>query len=176
MIRPYHVPVLFGVELGGQFRGIDEVTEHDGELTAFGFWRVWFEGWCTLRGLIVLGRRLFGWLSRGRGCFGNLGVTDPDQNSVILVNGKPSRLGEFFLQILDIVVIQAKLPLKRTIRCPALLLEERNDLGEHVVKVYDRLSPCPSGNARTASVGCAVHIEAASPGADSLASHGTRLS
>src|SRR5262245_21001797 len=27
--------ILFGVELGGEFRGIDQVDEHDGELTAF---------------------------------------------------------------------------------------------------------------------------------------------
>src|SRR5438067_5931977 len=28
-------PVLFGVELGGKFSGIDQVAEHDGELAAF---------------------------------------------------------------------------------------------------------------------------------------------
>src|SRR6516162_7808206 len=35
LIGPHYVPVLFGIKLRGEFRGIDEVTEHDGELTAF---------------------------------------------------------------------------------------------------------------------------------------------
>src|SRR5215475_13529752 len=40
-----HLPILFGVELRGQVGGIDQVAEHDGELTAFrvrglrGSWR-----------------------------------------------------------------------------------------------------------------------------------------
>jgi hypothetical protein len=39
MIRPDHVPVVFGVELGGEFRGVHEVTEHHRELPTFGFGR-----------------------------------------------------------------------------------------------------------------------------------------
>src|SRR5206468_9926215 len=31
------VPVLFWVELAGEFGGFDQITEHDGELTAFSF-------------------------------------------------------------------------------------------------------------------------------------------
>src|SRR5262249_6716227 len=99
-----------------------------------------------------------------------------DQDAAVLIHGQPSRLDEFFLQIFDIVVIQTKLPLQRTIRRPALPLEERTDLGEHVIEIHRRRSPWLAGNARTASVGGAVHIEVASPGADSVASHGTRLS
>src|SRR5215470_8089501 len=38
LIRPYHVPVLFGIELGGQLGGIDQVTKHHGQLSAFSFW------------------------------------------------------------------------------------------------------------------------------------------
>jgi len=34
-----------------------------------------------------------------------LGIADPDQNSVILISGKPFRLNEVNLQILDVVVI-----------------------------------------------------------------------
>src|SRR5262245_32335370 len=30
-----HVSILFGVELRGEFRGIDQVAEHDGELPSF---------------------------------------------------------------------------------------------------------------------------------------------
>jgi len=38
VIRTHHVPVLFGVELGGEFCGVYEVAEHDGQLTSFSFW------------------------------------------------------------------------------------------------------------------------------------------
>jgi hypothetical protein len=65
LICTHHIPVLFGVELGGETSGIDQVTEHDRELTTFGFWYARF-GWQrdTLRWLIVLDRRL--WLSWDR--------------------------------------------------------------------------------------------------------------
>src|SRR5215510_12705794 len=49
VIRPYHVPVLFRIELAGESRGVHEVTEHHRELTAFGFRRgrerQWRGGW-----------------------------------------------------------------------------------------------------------------------------------
>ncbi len=35
LIRTDHVPVLFGVELGGECGGIDQVAEHHRELAAF---------------------------------------------------------------------------------------------------------------------------------------------
>jgi hypothetical protein len=38
LIRTHHVPVRFGTELGGKWRGTDQVTEHDRELAAFGVW------------------------------------------------------------------------------------------------------------------------------------------
>src|SRR5215510_9772495 len=47
-------PVLFGIELRREFGGIDQVTEHDGELAAFGVWCVlcgWWRfvsRWCFL--------------------------------------------------------------------------------------------------------------------------------
>jgi hypothetical protein len=37
LIRPDDFSILFRVELGGEFGGIDQVTEHDGELATFGF-------------------------------------------------------------------------------------------------------------------------------------------
>jgi len=37
LIRTYHVPVLFGVELAGEARGVHEVTEHHRELSTFSF-------------------------------------------------------------------------------------------------------------------------------------------
>src|SRR5215470_4643179 len=35
LIRTYHITPVFRVELAGEFRGIDQVAEHDGELTTF---------------------------------------------------------------------------------------------------------------------------------------------
>src|SRR4029450_7974646 len=66
LIRTHHITPVFRVELRGQFGRVHEVTEHDRQLTAFGFWYTccaWRRH--TLHGLIVLGRRLLGWLSRG---------------------------------------------------------------------------------------------------------------
>ena len=40
--------------------------------------------------------------------------------------------------------IQGKLPLERTIRRPALPLEERNDLRQHVIEVHQHPSTCAS--------------------------------
>ena len=37
LIRTDHVPVVFGIESAGECGGIDEVTEHHGELPAFCF-------------------------------------------------------------------------------------------------------------------------------------------
>jgi len=34
LIRTDHVPVLFGIELGGEFSGLDQITEHHGKLSA----------------------------------------------------------------------------------------------------------------------------------------------
>ena len=36
LIRTDHVPIVFGVELRGECGGVDQVTEHHGELAAFG--------------------------------------------------------------------------------------------------------------------------------------------
>jgi len=35
LICPDYVPVLFGIELGGEFRGVHEVAKHHGELPSF---------------------------------------------------------------------------------------------------------------------------------------------
>src|SRR5215813_7429906 len=74
-----YVSVLFGIELGRQFRGIDQVTEHDRELTAFSFGGMRSSGWrCDLGRWRCLGSRLLGcqWGLRD----GFLGVASPDQH------------------------------------------------------------------------------------------------
>ena len=35
LIRTYHVPVVFGVKLAGQFGGVHQVAKHHRELAAF---------------------------------------------------------------------------------------------------------------------------------------------
>jgi hypothetical protein len=37
VIRPHHVPVLFGIKLTGELRRIYKIAEQHGELPAFGF-------------------------------------------------------------------------------------------------------------------------------------------
>ena len=38
LIGPHHLAPVFGVELAGEGGGVDEVTEQDGQLAAFGLW------------------------------------------------------------------------------------------------------------------------------------------
>src|SRR5438105_15164018 len=38
LIRTDDFAILFGVELGREFGGFHQITEHDGELAAFSFW------------------------------------------------------------------------------------------------------------------------------------------
>jgi hypothetical protein len=45
LIGTNNFPVLFGVELAGEFGGVHEVTEHHRELTAFSFWCVMVGWW-----------------------------------------------------------------------------------------------------------------------------------
>jgi hypothetical protein len=52
-------PVLFGIELGGEFGGIDQVAKHHGELPSFRIGRMWCSRErCSLRGALFLGNRL----------------------------------------------------------------------------------------------------------------------
>src|SRR5262249_19323499 len=103
-----HFPVLFGVELGGKFCGVHEITEHDRELTAFRFRCAWFERWCNLRGLIVLDRRLLGWLSRERGDFLSASsVARPDETPPFVVSHW-MHVEKFGFEGFEILVIQAE--------------------------------------------------------------------
>src|SRR5262245_12497197 len=40
-----HIPVLFGIDLGGELGRINQVAEHHRELATFGFWRTRFGWW-----------------------------------------------------------------------------------------------------------------------------------
>ena len=135
MIGTDDFPVLFGIELAGKFSRVHEVAEHDGELAAFGFWCGWFEGWCDLRGLIVLGRRSLGWLRRGRGCDRGVGsVPSPHEDSAIFICGKLLCLDDLCLEGFEILVIEAKPYLEGRIRHASLAFQEVDDLGENLIE------------------------------------------
>src|SRR6516165_10139577 len=59
LIGTHHLPVLFGVELSRQGSGIDEVTEHHGELPTFGFGGVMVGLWRCGSRLCFLADRLW---------------------------------------------------------------------------------------------------------------------
>src|SRR5438445_1095061 len=87
LICTHHIPVLFGIELAGQFGRVHHIAKHDGELAAFGFWCTCF-AWRrhTLHGLMVLCRRWLCRLVRLRGCCRcPCDVTSPDENSPLLI-------------------------------------------------------------------------------------------
>jgi hypothetical protein len=138
LIRTDHVPVLFGVELSRQGSGIDQVAEHDRELPSFrvGRRRCSRTG-CNQQGGLFLDGKRWRWLSRGSADF--LGIADPDQNSVILVSGKPFRLNQVDLQICDVVVIQVKSALQGAIGDALLPLKQLNDLGNKLIIVHDSI-------------------------------------
>src|SRR5215813_6971774 len=93
-----------------------------------------------MRGLIVLGRRLLGWLSRGSGDFRSIcRVASPDEPSPFIIDDWVN-IEDFFLQVLDIVVIDIKASLDGTIRYPSLAFEEVDDLGKNVIESHK----CPS--------------------------------
>jgi hypothetical protein len=38
LVSTHNVPVVFRIELTGELRRVHQITEHHGELAAFGFW------------------------------------------------------------------------------------------------------------------------------------------
>jgi hypothetical protein len=92
---PYHLPVVFGIELTRQAGGIGEITEQYGELATFRRWK-----WSRRAGS---GRRLLpGGLRR---------TTRPNQHCPFFVHCEPLALNEFGLQVLKVVVLQVGLAL-----------------------------------------------------------------
>src|SRR5437879_5669795 len=88
LIGTHHLPVLFRIELAGEFRGVHEVTKHYRELPTFRVGRRrGSKARGDLRGGLLLGCKRLCRLSYFRSdC---LGIADPDENSVILIDGKP---------------------------------------------------------------------------------------
>ena len=87
-----------------------------------------------MRGLIVLGRKLLGWLGRGSGDFvGTFDVTSPDESPPFVVSYW-MHVEEFILQIVEVVVIKVEASFQRTIGHPSLAFEEVDDLRKNFIE------------------------------------------
>src|SRR5262249_27244750 len=64
------------------------------------------------------------------------GALNPDQHGAVLIDGKLSSLDDFCLQILEIRIVEPKLPLERPICNPLMTLEEFEYCIEHRVEVH----------------------------------------
>jgi hypothetical protein len=92
LIGSDYAPVVFRVELAGQFGGIDQVTKHDSELPSFRVGRRRGSNAKCDRRWLFLHSRLWCWLSRGSGEFlSAYSSARPDEPSIIFIN---YRMGE----------------------------------------------------------------------------------
>jgi hypothetical protein len=128
LIGAHHLTIVFGVELPGKSRGVNQITEQHGELAAF-----------CLRGVLDAGRRdtwdEMGFLDIRRRRTGGrrrdrrwgAGAARPDQYSVVLIHGELQHLDDFSGEILEVDVVELKLALEGTIRHapPALKYSDR---------------------------------------------------
>src|SRR5262249_1144335 len=69
-----------------------------------------------------------------------LGIANPDENSVILVNGKPFRLNQVNLEVFDVVVIQRKPPLQGSVGNALLTLKQLDNLSDKLIILHGRCS------------------------------------
>src|SRR4030095_13875805 len=133
LIRSDDFAILFGVELGGELRGVHEITEHHGELPSFSL--------RSLRSLLFLDSRLLGWLSRARGHgLGRCSFTRPHEHLPVLISGELVDFDEFILQDVQGGVIEFELKFESPVRCCPSLLEKGNHLVEYRVEVHYRPS------------------------------------
>src|SRR4029453_9386319 len=61
-------------------------------------------------------------------------VSEPDQDSPLLIRCQSLGIDEFFLEVFQVVIVQVKPPLERPVREPLLALEQLAYLGEEFVK------------------------------------------
>ena len=75
------------------------------------------------------------WLRRLRGCGGSpCGVPNPDQDASILVRRDTLGINQFFLEDIEVLVIQIKAHLQGAIGYPSLALQEVDDLGKNFIE------------------------------------------
>src|SRR5262249_9126698 len=136
LVGAYHVPQVFWIELTREGCGVDEVTEHDGELAPFGLRdRTCGGGRRTRYRLRWVRHGLELCLRGATGCC-HLCVTGPDEDVAIFIGGEVLRLNEFGFEVAEESLIQVKLPLQRPIRDALPVAEEVNDLIENRVKIH----------------------------------------
>jgi hypothetical protein len=115
LIRTHHFSVLFGIKLAGKFRGINQVTKEQAELPSFRVGRRCSRERCDLRGLLSLGSRQLGCLSRLRGnCLSACCVPRPNETSIIFIDHRLCEK-QFVLQVVEVVVIEVEASFQRTI-------------------------------------------------------------
>src|SRR5262245_58030031 len=100
MIRVDHIPVLFGIEPGGEFCGIHQVTEEHGELASFRLWRSGGSSWRCRQ------RRGGGRVDR------RLRVTRPNEDTPSFIHRQALAVEKLLLEDLQVRLIQMKLRLK----------------------------------------------------------------
>jgi hypothetical protein len=148
LVGPYHLTVVFRVELFGKGGGAHEVTEHDRELAAFGLRRMGWRGWSG-----SLGRRLRGWLGRwGSGYRGSRQTAGPHQHPPIFIHREFFGVDQVVFERFQHVVIELEAQFENPIGKAALLVEHREDLGQDAIVVHDRPSTCASAALRLAPV------------------------
>jgi hypothetical protein len=82
----------------------------------------------------LLDSRLWCWLRRGSGGFlSAYSCARPNETSPFVIDDWV-HIEDFFLQVLDIVVIEVKTSLEGTIRYPSLTLEQFEHLGEDFIE------------------------------------------
>jgi hypothetical protein len=99
LVCPDNLPILFRVELGREAGGIDQVTEHDRELSAFSVRKRSSKGRFNLSGWLCLHNGLWCSLSKLRGdCLGSGRFPRPHEHLTILLSGELVDFDEFILQ------------------------------------------------------------------------------
>jgi hypothetical protein len=141
LIGTDHVPVFFGVELGGECRGVHEIAEHDSELATFGVGR---HGRGAQRRWVLFVPYSLVRRGRGGGDRRRSPVPGPHQHASVLVDREVVDLDQFLFEGVQGLVIQVKLEPQRPIGDPATLGEEVLDLIEHIIEVHYRPSTCAS--------------------------------
>ena len=133
---------LLGVAVGQQGHGAFEVGKQHGDVLALAF-----EGGAGGEDFLrQIGRGVGqrGTLLGGGGRCGGRGrgasITRPDEDVALLIHREALGVDEFGFEILEVGVIEAKLPLQSPIRHALTLAEEDNHLIEDRVKVH----PAPS--------------------------------
>src|SRR5262249_36036196 len=114
---------IFRIELAGEFRGLDEIVEQDGELPSLAITRLTLDGNCIAR------RRS--------------GVTTPDEDTSIFVLGDSLSVDELVLDGLEHVVAQVELHLEGTVGDAAPPAQGCNGLFEDLFERHGSRSQPP---------------------------------